>query len=401
MANYRYSIKLSYMHKVSKNKYQQYDFDIKNVKSMIIHSDYISNNMPIIIMDLAVFDQIANIMIDTNNIQNDYIILNVNKIDKEDELGMELPYISGEFSYYTYDQIDKHAKIKYAEDVNYQTSSRIIKIGLIMRDNIIANAISLNDVLTDITMQGAVQYCMSKCGKPVLIEPFNYNPSYKQLIVPTLQSLSKIISYFNGISVFYKTAYRFFIDFDIAYLISSSGNSIGRKGESISSIILNIGDIDDPLSRIEGMSILKKQNMYYIPIMFKDCQLADDYIRSQQYSSLTAISTTGSQTAKLDLRSGDNAVDAIRTVRINNDNVHMLENITSSIANSSTVVSIYKVGVDNSIFTPNKEYSIQYNNTYDKSHNGKYLLNSKQEIFMRDGDVFTGAVMLSLAKIGS
>lgn len=405
MANYRYKISFTYMHKVSKTKYDEYNFDNMNVLGCIVHSDFNNNNMPIIIMDISIESKIANILVDTANIQNDYIILNINKFNIDDEMEIELPYISGIFNYYTFEQINKHASLDYNEEINANNPNNLtrqLKIGLIKNNNILSNAISLNGIITNkTTMQDVVQYCFEKTGMPTLVEQFDYNTILNQAILPPLNSLSKILRYLNSISVFYKTQYRFFIDFDTIYLISSSGNAIPQKGETIHSILFDIGDVGDRESKIEGMYTIKQQGLYYIPITFNDCQLADNYITSQQYSSIAAITNSDYTNSKLNLRSGDNSVNLTKTIRINNDNTHMIENISSSIANSNTNVSIYKVGVDNSIFTPNKEYSIKYSNTYDETHNGNYLLNSKQEVFTRDGNRFASSVMLSLAKIGS
>ncbi len=405
MANYRYKISFTYMHKTSKGKYSEYAFDDMNVLGCIIHSDYVNNNMPIIIMDISIESKIANMMVDTSNIQNDYIIFSISKFNSDDDMEIELPYISGIFNYYTFEQINKNASIDYNEEINPTNSNvltRRIKIGLIKNDNILSNAISLNGIITKkTTMQDIVQYCLGQTGVATLVEQFDYNTALTQTILPPLTSLNKILQYLNSISVFYKTQYRFFIDFDIIYLISSSGNAIPRKGENIHSILFDIGDVGDKESKIEGMFTIKQQGFYYIPITFNDCQLADNYITSQQYNSIAAITNSDYTSSKLNLRSGDNSVNLTKTIRINNDNTHMVENISSSIANSNTNVSIYKVGVDNSIFTPNKEYSIKYSNTYDESHNGNYLLNSKQEVFTKDGNRFASSVMLSLAKIGS
>ena len=403
MANYNYKITFSYVHKVSKSKYDQYDFGTNNVAGCIIHSDYINNNMPVIILDIAIESVIANIMVDTNNIQNDYIVLNISKYNAEDDMQIELPYISERFNYYTFDSINKRAAIDFADDNPMDKNSliRTIKLGLIKADSMRANSIVFSGVIKNTTPQNIVQYGLNKAGLTSLVEPFDYNAPMDQVIIPPSTSLSKIIKHLNSLSVFYKTPYRFFIDFDITYLLSSSGSIVVRKGNKINSIVFDIGDITYIDYIDEGMYELKKQGLYYIPVTFNDCQLADNYINSQQYSSITAVTSRSSKTIKPNLKSGDNATTTTKTIRIANDNMGMADNIAASLSNSNTTVSIYKVGVDNSIFTPNKGYSIRYNNTYDESHNGDYLLRSKQEIFIKDGDSFLSSVMLNLAKLGS
>lgn len=402
MSNYRYKISFTYMHKIGKNKYDSYTYDNDSIVGCIIHSDYINNNMPIIILDVEVKSDIANIILDTNNIQNDYVVLSINKFNIEDDMEIELPYIQDSFNYYTFDQINKYASIDYSEDnPNKDILERQIRIGLIKSSSLASNSITFSGVMNNTTSQDIIQYGLNKSGLKTLVEQFDYNTKFDKVIIPPLSSLNKIIEYVNNLAVFYKTSYRFFIDFDITYLLSSSGNMVVKKGDSINSIVFDIGDITDVEHKIEGMYILKKQNLYYIPVTFNDCQLADNYINSQRFKNITAITSSGTYKSNIDLRNGDNSSNINKTIRISNDNKHMIENITSDISNSNTIVNIYKVGVDNSIFTPNKEYSIKYSNSYDESHNGNYLLQNKQEVFTRDGKYFVASVMLTLAKIGS
>ena len=397
MANYRYKIDLDYIHKVSKNKYLRYKFNSNdNIGGCIIHSDYNTNNMPIIIVDLVIQSEIANIMLNQENMQNDYVICNINKFDIDDDMGIELPYITGSFNYYSYDPLNKNAAVDFDKEINPNDPDlllRKIKIGLIKTDLIKSNGITTNGIVHGSTMQDLVQYCLNRAGVQTLVEQFDYNTKLSQVIIPHAESLSKVIKYLNDISVFYKTQYRFFMDFD--------GNAVAKKGESINSIMFDIGDITDKSMDLEGIQIMKKSKFYYVPITFRDCQLADNYFESQQYSSIMAVGSMYNTESKVDLRAGDNASTATKAVRISNNNTHMLENIKSNISNSNTTVSLYKVGVDNSIFTPNKAYTIKYNNTYDENHNGSYLLNMKQEVFIKDGDRFVCSVLLALNKIGS
>lgn len=404
MANYRYKVNLTYVHKIGKNKYNTYEISSNNnVEGCIIHSDYVNNNMPLIILDLVIQSKLANIMLETTSMQNDYMVLNITKFDINDDLGIELPYIEGSFNYYSFDQLNKSAVAEFDTDINPNNPNlimRSLKIGLIKSDLIRSNSITTNGIISNTTMQDLVQYCLNRAGVKTVIEQFDYNTKLDQIIIPPSESLSKVIKHLNSISVFYKTQYRFFMDFDVTYIISSSGNPVARKGDSINSIMFDIGDITDKSVDLEGIQIIKKRGFYYVPVTFKDCQLADNYITSQQYSSITAIGRGYADQVDLDIIRGDNSTDITKTIRITNNNTHMVENIASSIANSNTVVNIYKVGVDNSIFTPNKEFSIKYNNTYDENHNGLYLLNSKQEVFSKDGNRFVSSVMLSLNKIG-
>lgn len=404
MSSYRYTMDFTYCHKEGK-KILNYKYDSTNITGCIIHSDYIHNNMPIIILDICIPSTVANILVDPTNILNDSIIFNINKIDIEDELGIELPYIQGKFNYYTFEPINKNANLEYDTDRNPNdpdTLTRALKIGLIMKDMINANNVAVNGVIKGSTMQDVVQYCLNQTNMKTLVEQFDYNTQLKQVIVPPLNSLSKLVSFLNDVSVFYNTQYRFFIDFDLIYLISSSGNAIAKKTEKITSIMFDISDVDDiDPKNAENMTILTKQKLYYIPITFYDCQLADNYMISQQYNSIATIGDNTSGGSAIDIKTGSNSVSSVKNIRINNNNLKMLENIASSIANSNTLVSLFKVGADNSIFTPNKTYRIKYNNTYDESHNGSYLLNTKQEVFTREGPVFASATMLSLAKIGS
>lgn len=404
MVNYRYNISFIYSHKKGKGKVKNYTFGPANVTGCIIHSDYVHNNMPIIIMDITIQSSIANMMVDTANMSNDKIILTINKININDEMGIEIPYIKGTFNYYTFESINKKASIELNPEINQNNPDNLmrnIKIGLIMTDMINANNVAVNGIIKGSTMQDTVQYCLNMTGMDSLVEQFEYNEKMRQTIVPPLSTLSKLIKYLNDVAVFYSTSYRFFIDFDTIYLISSAGNAVAKKTETITSVMFDIGDIADKESKKEGMQILSKQKIYYVPVTFQDCQVGDNYITSQQYNSITGIGDNTSGDSSLDLITGDNAIVSTKNIRVNNNNMNMVQNIASGMANSNTIVNLFKVGADNSIFTPNKAYVIKYNNTYDESHNGNYIINTKQEIFTKDGSCFASGVMLSLAKIGS
>jgi hypothetical protein len=81
-----------------------------------------------------------------------------------------------------------------------------------------------------------------------------------------------------------------------------------------------------------------------------------------------------------------------------NDNPNQLKNIKSEVESMINQVTFTKPGLDPSVFTPNKRYTIKnYDGHSDKD--GIFILNKKVETYMREGDCFICTLSLSFSKI--
>jgi len=87
-----------------------------------------------------------------------------------------------------------------------------------------------------------------------------------------------------------------------------------------------------------------------------------------------------------------------RVIRINNDNSNKIKNIKANMENKSNKLTLNKNDLDTSVFTINKEYVVK---NYDAHSNkdGRFLLNRKVEIFLREDTKFLLNTMLEFDKL--
>lgn len=90
--------------------------------------------------------------------------------------------------------------------------------------------------------------------------------------------------------------------------------------------------------------------------------------------------------------------DKVKYVDLGNDDPNKIKAIQKGIENKGTRLTITKDLIDNSILTLNKEYLV--NNVGEKAAlNGRYILVHKQEIYMREGDLFICRTIADFNKI--
>ena len=84
--------------------------------------------------------------------------------------------------------------------------------------------------------------------------------------------------------------------------------------------------------------------------------------------------------------------------RIYPDSYIPFKNVKSELESMINQLSVNKYDLDPSVFTPNKRYLVK---NYDAHNNkdGKFLLNKKTEVYVREDDTFTCNTMLDLCKV--
>ena len=88
----------------------------------------------------------------------------------------------------------------------------------------------------------------------------------------------------------------------------------------------------------------------------------------------------------------------VKILKVKNDNPNELKNIKAEMEMSKNTLSISKTGMDPSVFTPNKKYTIS---NYDGHNNkdGRFFLISKVEVFTREDTTFLGTTELTFSKL--
>lgn len=368
---------------------ETYAIETSNITSIIVDHDYVHNNMPMIFCSVTISSELLDLMLENQN--TGLVIFNLRRaVANSDMPDLFTDYITDEFIYFITDSS--------SEMMNEGHTYKQTTIGLLSRKCINKNKKLINGVVSG-NLTSLMYYVTGHM--PVVIEPPTKNIVFENRILPPMNSISKMLSYINSLNVFYDTPYRFYIDFDCAYLLSSSGKAVKKDGEKISTILLNCKNEYDMAVQSKGMYVDESKSLLEIIIDEEDYEIADDHILEKSYSKVTAANASGKVSSKsINVLDHSNIVEKTRSIRVMNDNDGLLDNIIAS-ANQSTVkIMVQKEFIDSSDLTLNKEYVVKMDEIYNyEDYNGRYLLTRKRDIFIRTDDQFTSTTMLMLDKV--
>lgn len=373
-----------------------YDLETVNIRTIAIDYNYNDLNMPMIFMTLGIYKSLANKMIMKQD--SAIFILNIKRaITNSDMPNLYSDYINDKFIYFITGDIDEGTLVELEEDAPDDDTT--VTVGLLCQDHVNKNKKPVNGIIKG-NLSSAMYYLTGHL--PIVIEPPTNNIALENKIIPPLNSVAKSIEYLNSIHVLYNTPYRFFIDFDQAYLISSSGNGVKVRGDNINTVLITILHEDEYDAKIQGMTTNKSQELYDVLVSHKDCQLCDNTLSNKSFSKVTATNTSGNSTnaTSATKSSSSNVTSKTRTIRVSNDNNGLLQNMVTKMDQSAIQILVQKTDVDSAAFSMNREYIIRAEEAYNTdAYNGRYLLVRKRELYIRDDDTFTVNVMLLLQKV--
>ena len=394
LTSYKYTISLQYL-----NIRQKVSTDIKTecIKSVIIDHNYDKNCMPVIFINLRLDKSLVDDMIKNQN--TNLMILAISKFDNNTELKLEVECLRKKCIYFLTDDVNKMDPIDYNDETEATMKGdtfRKITIGLLVLDHV-----NNNKTLCEVTTKNATNYDMVKYitshMKNLFIEPFSYNDTFEQFVLPPKDSVNKALRFLNDQRVFYSTPYRYYQDFNHTYIISSSGKEIKRTDETYSTIVVNIRDIDDVGANDTGVVVNRSNETYEVYVSYANTQVYDNTLINKSKNKVRGITSSGSSDISL-LNTSSYSTDKYSLERLNNDNVHMIENLEAKANSENFIVYFSKNDLDTDLFTINKRISINNIQRY-QEFNGNYLLYRKREIYLREDQTFVMSSMINLKRI--
>ena len=232
--------------------------------------------------------------------------------------------------------------------------------------------------------------------RKMVISSFQSTKNIDYIVIPPMESLTELISFLNEFDALYDRKYRYFEDFDITYLLDSSGRPV-HSVDKYDTIIIDVLETTDERTKIAGISIDENSNSYIINVDAQDTSMIIDTAQNIEYDSIVGISSSG-EIYKLPLHNSKGKTDKSLVRRIYNDNTRFIDNIKNEMDNISVVLQVNKSEVDGSIFTPNKEYLVNNYKAF-KQYNGRVLLSFKKEVLIQQDGKFISSVILGLRKI--
>lgn len=395
---YKYKLEMEY---VSGNK--SIRIDETQIVNMVIDYDYDNLNMPVLYMTITLDKRFIDNMIKNTN--TDLINLTVYRYVDGSSNTAGTVYFRDQFVYFLKEQLNKNDSLDYGGSrANREDLFKTTILGLMSLKNINDNSNPVNTVIHNATMINAIQMVTGHI-KNMLIEPLDFNSEVKFLTFPPTTTVSSALKFLNNISVFYKTQYRFFLDLHGGYLLSKNGKPVQANSESIMSVIFDVKTVENDITHFgTGMVVDKQNKAYIIPALhgiecFTD---NDEDVTEKLYTNIRTVSTGGTNNEKhLSINNSEYNKEKNKYVRLGNDNLNKITNITSTIESNRVVVNIHKVGLDASIFTPNKIYTINnYSPLTRAGASGKFVLTRKREQYNNEANTFTQNIFLTFKKVG-
>ena len=401
LQQFRYSIEFQYIN-VKKSSYVR--IFSENIRWVMIDRDYESYNMPLIYANISISKKLADDMILNyrDNLIN--VVITKHAYDTDDEQWMnstiEEDYINAQFEYFTDDRINDNDDIDYGTDETEDRKDiyRNITIGLMKLSLINNNKKRFNMTLMNTTMTNAVM-TVTKDLPELVMEPLTYDDMIPQLILPSVDSISKMIYSLNQVKVLYSTQYRFFMDFDATYLLSSEGNSVKKKGQNITDLLISIKKATDKDGMKEGVYLNRKEKCYQINISSTNVDIYDDHNMEKSATQIVGIQINGEkQEQNLDIDTSVSNSSKTATITIPNENMNMIKNIKSEAESNALYVCITKDNIDSEIININSTIVIHHLDENVK-YNGQYVLSRKRELLLSDGMDFTMTVIANYKKL--
>lgn len=382
---------------------EKYEIDFSNIKSIVTEYKYDELNMPLMYIIFNLSTKLIDKIIENN--EKGVFIINIRKASETSGTDIWKDYINDTFLYFVAEDINKTDKRDYeGNNEGREDIYKEITVGLLSQQLINNNKKTVNGIIKCNNMASAVYYVIGT-NRRLVMEPFENNGPLKSIFLPPVNSVAKAIAYLNGLRTFYNTLYRYFMDYDVSYLVSSRGNKVSRKGEMINSVLIKLVNDYSSISKTQGIRISEDGQHYEIDVGAQNVELADYSTESKSYTKIRYTTTDGTNTTYTAKENIENRNYAAKTVnvRVPNDNKGLILNPDSS--SSRIYLAIDKNDLDGSIFTINKEYTINCEDTHpNMGYSGKYLLRSKREIYFKSSGIgsderFVMSVLLNFEKV--
>jgi len=391
---FRYIIELTYLDQ-KKNKATA----IKNecVKFVIIDHNYEKNCMPIVYVNLRLDKKFMDDMI--KNCNNNLIMMVIYKYDDLTDEKQKIECLRKKFTYFLPNDVNKNDTIDYTEETESEHLNNTFRqavIGLMCIDHINLNKQTFKFNLKKVSISEPVNTVMGNFDN-LIMEKIGDPTKIESLVVPAKDSVNSMLRELNNIRVFYDTPYRYYQDFNHTYLISSSGRAIKKPGDTYTSILVNIEEINKVEAYEIGAIINKTSKTYEVPMNYVNVSIYDNTLSNKSRTTLVGMSSSGATDKSLK-NTASYSKDKKQTIRLNNDNEGMLDNIKAIEDSSNFFVYIQKVDLDTDLFTLNKRVTIHFIDRY-REHDGDFLMYRKREMYLREDDTFLMNSMIDFKEL--
>lgn len=348
--------------------------DNKRIVYINFTYDYFGKVMPMVILSATVSIDMYRKMI--NGQESCHLFLSIDGYNVLSNRSISKQRISGIFKYIT-------SNTNQPFDIDTNNSSvddtyMGITLGLIDENMISSMRQPFNGVYTNISMKKLISIALN--GMKICYEPIHQDFEYDQIVIPACSTRFQFLRFLYEKDQFYKTYFRFFMDFKRSYLLSQLGNGIQSEDGTITDVILDIRPITSEESFTDGFEI--KNNAYYIYLNQMNVNVKINAARNQITNKIVSYNDDANPVIYKFEDSGD------KTLYVRTEYDDASGNIyKEQIDSAKLTLDILKSNIDENIFQLNYKYSVKFYGNYSK-YNGTYILSYKRVIYQYSGDEF-------------
>lgn len=394
------SISISYSHKIDARYILDGEEEIilpESITSLVINYDYDKNNIPIIYMGVRLETSLYNKMV--TNTEKGVIVLTISKSKNNTNNSVYTNIIQNRFNYMMSTNPDYNSKMEKDTDTDNRLAFNCKEgfICLIQEDSTDNNKKIMNDIIKNSNM-GSIIHKFTSHMKMVM-EPLHVNKKFNFLIIPPLESVSRLLRYLNKQSVFYREGYRYFVDFNKTYLLSEEGNAVDARDGSYPTVLVNITEPTSELGAQTGIVTDRKNKAYVLNVNANITSVDIKKSEEKIFNKIIGVNTFGeTKELNLDIHRTEGSSDKVRLERVPYDNMEYLDYLKNRIENSIISLHVTKTEIDSSLITPNKEYIVRNYPSFSE-YNGRYVLSYKKEALLNQNGVFINSLIFGLRKV--
>lgn len=260
----------------------------------------------------------------------------------------------------------------------------------------------VNTVLKNVTMIGAISYIgsISKISN-FLVSPLENNTVYNELIIPPQTALSSL-QYLDSEYGFYKAGSTIFFGIDRSYILNYKGGCTAYQKDEIQETCILIperggtyGSLELGLEKIDETT---KRN--YIVVRSDHVYPNSENVSSDVISGTNAVIVNTNQNTIT--KSGANSGGNSSVINTNATNPWVGETYAAQVAASSKVLSMACGDFDIDVITPNKKFSIIFEDTINgQAYKGIYILAKSILKFTRSGSDFELNASLTFKRVST
>lgn len=390
---FKYRCTMTYID--SKRKAQEISMD--NISIIVIDKDYENNNMPVITLSGMIDRKLRDQMI--QEMDESIISLQLFKFNEfdDDNIGevilndIFMYMIEGDVSYSN--QLDYNEGINDQNDILTKTTIFMLKRDTVNSSRPIFNFVNRNVTTTDLVMR------VSAYQSPLLLEPIDNNKHFDEVIIPPLTSISEYLEYINdNLCAMYNSGYMYFSDYDTTYILSKSGEKVEHKKQRYGAIVIDIGNLEEFEKNDQGSNYSVKNRVYHIPIGVSSTKFTKNIVTKHIVTNVAFIDSSGNLFSKSLGNTTKNNLEKTKIFTSTTSNENLVGNIANNLTNNELIIDVFKNDLDSSLFTPNKEYIIN-NSTEHEEYNGRFLICSNKQVFIKEDNKFQMSTMLRFKKI--